>query len=306
MEEFERLVRQHSGDRATLDLVAGGFVPGSSHRETLAQARRGAFRGNSATWSVQARVLMSLNILAPSADDPSRVDLGLVHGVVDFRRLRPDVAWPLFRRQTWDSSGSRPLAVGVPIDPPDDAQRAPLLRDFCSPELPDLCINQSGNELEYELPAGPVGRMGELTCVYGALLPSAGPQYATAEDSVCELGCNILTPVELLHADLLVHESLSWAMQPRADIFSLLEKRTVWGEARRAIPLMEGDTEVHELGRGIATMSTPHIPRYNEMLEHVFTKLGWDESAFRGFRLTVAYPPIPALAMLSMDLAKPG
>lgn len=305
MEEFERLVRQHSGDRATLDLVAGGFVPGSSHSETLTQARRGAFRGNSATWSVQARVLMSLNILAPAADDPTRVDLVLVHGIVDFRRLRPDVAWPLFRRQTWDATGSRPLAVGKPIDREVDPQRAPLLADFCSPDMPELSVNHNGNELEYELPAGPVGRMGELTAMYGVTLPSVGPQFATADDKTCELGCNILTPVEMLHFDLLVHESLSWAMEPQADIFSLLEKRAVWGPDRRAIPLMEGDTEMHELGRGLATMSTPHVPRYNELLAHVFTQLGWDESAFRGFRLAVNYPPIPAIAMMSMDLAKP-
>ena len=305
MAGFDRLVRDHSGDRATLDLVAGGFVPDAAQRETLTQSRRSAFRGNSATWSVQARVLMSINILAPSADDSERVDLVQVNGMIDFRRLRPDVSWPLFRRQSWDSSGTTHPPDGAPIEANGDPAGVPLLRDFCSPDLPAIHVIRGEDETEFELPAGPVGRLGELTVVYGVVLPAIGPACSTVDESVCELGCTMRTPVELVHNDLLVHESLRWAMDPRADVYSLLEGRSVYGPVRRACSLLEGDSEVHQLGQGIATLATPHIPRYTELLGHVFGCLGWDEAEFRGFRHMINYPPIPAVAMLSMDLESP-
>ncbi len=302
MDDFDRLVQEHGGDRATLELVAGGFVPGSAQHEALLQARRYAFRGNSATWSVQARVLLSINILAPSPSDPRRVDLAQVHGMVDFVRLRPDVVWPLFRRLAWDDSGSTRAVVGQPIEPGAEDSGVPLLRSFCSPDMPELNVIRSEMETEYELPAGQVGRSAELTCIYGSLLPSLGSQYAEGDDRVCEMGCNLVTPVELMHSDLLVHESLSWAMHPRADVYSLLEGRPVHGRSRREASRLPIETDVHELGQGLVTMATPHVPRYGELLAHVFECLGWDDSAFRGFRVTLDYPPLPAVAMLSMDL----
>jgi hypothetical protein len=305
MAGFDRLVRQHSGDRATLDLVASGFVKDASQREALAQSRRQAFRGNSATWSVQARALMSLKILAPSTRDPGQVDLVQVHGMIDFRRLRPDVSWPLFRRQNWDSGGEMHPLDGAPIGGAVDPSGVPLLREFCSGDLPQLNVIRGERETEYELPAGPVGRLGELSVIYGAAIPSIGPTLASDEDDVCELGCNMQTPVELVHSDLLVHEGLPWAMHPRAQVFSMLEGRAVYGASRRGCSLLDGETELHELGLGIGTMATPHIPRYSELLAHVFDSIGWDESVFRGFRFTLAYPPIPAVAMLSMDLERP-
>jgi hypothetical protein len=300
--DFDRLVREHSGDRATLDLVAAGYVADGSQRENLTNARRQAFRGNSATWSVQARALMSIRILAPSADDPDLVDMAQVFGLVDFRRLRPDVSWPLFIHQAWTGEGCVYPKPGKPLDPDCDPNGVPLLRKFCSAGLPEIRVNSSEGELEYELPAGPVGRVGELSVLYGVVLPSVGPQRASETELVCELGTNIRTPVELLHTDLLVHEDLRWAMEPRAEMFSLLEGRSPFGGERRACTLLDGETDVHELGRGISTMATPHLPRYDEVLRFLFDSTGWDESRFRGFRHTVNYPPIPAVSMLSMDL----
>ena len=301
LDDFDRLVALHGGDRATLELVAGGFVPEAAQGEALVSARKAAFRGNSATWSVQARVLLSLNIMAPSAEDPRRVDLAQVRGLIDLRRLRPDVGWPLFRRQAWDESGLQPVVDGVPIGK-DEHSAVPLLRDFCSPDLPELNVVHLGPEVEIELPPGEVGRTGEQTCIYGVLLAATGSQYAEGEDRICELGCNLSTPVELMHSDLLVHESLTWAMRPRTDVYGLLHGGPMHDHARRSRFRLPIETEVHELGRGLATMATPHVPRYLDLLSHVFDALGWDETRFRGFRHLVEYPPIPAVALMAMDL----
>jgi len=315
MAEFERLVQVHAGDRATLELVAGGFVPGASQREAMLQARRSSFRGNSAIWGVQARVLMAVHILAPNKEDPTKVDVTMVNGLVDFRRLGPDVAWPLFRRAVWDDSGAFRALAGRPIsascdgtDVGEGATGVPLLREFCSPGLDQLNVYETEKEIVYELPSGPVGRSGELTCLYGSVIPALGSQYAEREPGpdgereTCEMAHNLMTPVEMLHTDLLVHESLTWAMNPSVEVFSQLEGRSTHHGERRANSRLSVDSEVHEMGQGLTSMSTPHVPRHRELLSHVFEQVGLDSEEFRGFRFVMNYPPIPALAVLSMDL----
>ncbi|RKY18921.1 MAG: hypothetical protein DRQ55_12055 [Planctomycetota bacterium] len=304
-EDFDGLLQRHAGDRITLDTVAGGFVPQAQRSEGLLQARREAFRGNSAILGVQARVLMAVSIMAPSAEDPRRVDLGLLNGILDLRRLRPDVAWPLFRRKLWSADGVASEFKGRPLEPQSDAGGAPLLRAFCSPDLPEMDVRRSDDEVLYELPAGPVGRTAELTYVYGSYMPSVGTQYVDGDETLCEIGCNLETPVEVMHMDMLVHESLTWAMRPRGDAFSLLGGRPVRGHRRHASTRLMLERGVHELGRGLDTMATPHMPNYGAMLAYAFSCLGWDPSDFRGFRFTLPHPPIPALALMSMDLAQP-
>ena len=49
-------------------------------------------------------------------------------------------------------------------------------------------------------------------------------------------------------------------------------------------------------------MASSRVPRYRQMLESVFDRMGWDAREFRGMRYTIAYPPIPTAAMLSFAL----
>jgi len=305
MDAFEAMIRDHVGDRATLDLVAGGFVPDASQRDTHVQARKKAFLGNSATWSVQARVLMSLTILAPCSTDPARVDVAQIHGLVDLRRLRPDVSWPLFRLNAWDGTGNLFPLDGVPLDADAGPSGVPLLRGFCSPRDLHLDVHHGAHGTEFDLPAGPVGRLGDVTVVYGMVTPSAGPQDASEGDTLCELASHILTPVERFHGDLLVHESLEWALQPRSEVLSLLEGRPLHGPGKRPCTLLPGETGLDALGSGIAALATPHVPRYDELLTHVFGRLGWDEREFEGFRLSMPYPPLPSATLFTMDLRTP-
>jgi hypothetical protein len=302
MDAFERLVTVHAGDRSTLELVAGSLASGAPQRETMLQARRLAFRGNSAIWGVQARVNLAIHILAPAAADPRRVDLVQVNGLIDFRGLRPDVVWPLFRRAAWSEGRPAHAIDGEPLVPSRSASGVPLLDAFCSSDLPQLEVVRGAHETTYWLPAREVGRTGELSCIYGSVVRSIGSQYAVGDDRRCDLETNLVTPVELLHTDLLVHESMAWAQSPRADVYSLLERQASMDGNGRTRLRLPTDADLVELGLGLGTMATPHVPRYRELLAQAFAGVGWDPSAFRGFRHVLPYPPVPARAALSMDL----
>jgi len=160
----------------------------------------------------------------------------------------------------------------------------------------------SESETTYWLPARRVGRTGELTCIYGSLIRSAGPQHAVGQDTRCELDFNLITPAELLHHDLLAHESLAWAHSPRLDVYSLLELRASKEPGSKGLMRLPIDEPVHELGLGLPTMATAHLPRYRELLESVFEAVGWKAEEFRGFRVMLRYPPVPSVASVSMEL----
>jgi hypothetical protein len=301
---FAGLVERHAGDRSTFELVASGFVADAGRKEALVQARRDAFRGNSAIWGVQARVLLTTHLLAPSTDDPGRVDLVLINGLVELRRLSPDVSWPLFRQQGWDADGNPRPMDGEPLEPGADPMAVPLLRSFCSAGLPEIQVVRGEHETIYQLPAGTVGRAGEMTCMYGSRVRSAGAARAEGDEVVCELGANLKTPVEMVQMDVLVHEDLGWSDVRKAELLSRLDGPAGPGGAGGSeAPRLTLDASVHELGKGLVPMAAPHVPRYGELLTHAFQCTGWDPGAFRGSRLVLPYPPMPAQLLLTLDLA---
>ena len=58
---------------------------------------------------------------------------------------------------------------------------------------------------------------------------------------------------------------------------------------------------VHELG-GPPVVATPHLPTYPKLVETVCARLDWNLSDFRGYRVVMSYPPIPAVLILRYPL----
>lgn len=52
-------------------------------------------------------------------------------------------------------------------------------------------------------------------------------------------------------------------------------------------------------------VTTPLVPRYGELVEAVFAKLGWDPSEFGGLRFEMKFPPMPSYAVLAFPLLDP-
>ena len=298
LDDFDRLVERHAGDRATFELVAGSF--GQTRRQqSQEQARRLAFRGNSAVWSVQVETQIALTLIAPNAADPSMVDVAQITGLVNLRRLRQDVRWLLGRGQVWQGDDVR-ATVGEPIDgTPGDV---PLLRAFCSDPMPDLVVEEVGDERRYMLAEGPVGRTGEATCVFGSVVRALGSQFADAPGALSQFGANLLTPAEHLQFDLFVHPDLDWALDPQAAVFGTLDGRPVHVESGRQHQRLPIHDPVFALGHGTAGTSTPRMPWYPDLAAWCFEHLGWDGDAFHGFRYELAHPPMPAHALLYAPL----
>ena len=304
LRSFDEMVEVHTGDRATLELMISELSPLDVKGEQLFQSRKLAFRGMSGILGGQARTRVTLYIMAPNADDPTSVDLAEVNGLLGFRRLRSDSRWLLFRRQRWSGEGPEPADRGdEPLDPNiSSSDEMPLLPEFCSQPIRHLDTVRFGEEIQHELPPGPVGDTAAQSFVYGVVTRKAGSVFADEFDPYCELGSSQNTPTETLLFDLLVHEDLAWAMRPELGVYSRLNgdpAQMALRLERNRVPVTEA---IESLGRGIDRMVTPLTVWYTDMLRSVLKRLDWDPSRFNGFRLTLPYPPIPSSIVFRMRL----
>ncbi len=300
--EFDEMVRTHSGDRATLDMMLGN-VTREGQKEREEAHRRLAFQGNSATWGVQARAQLCVNVIAPSHDE-NLVDLAWLSGLVDFRRLRHDVPWAMASaRKVADDGAVMPVGTIEAIDPEyvgDD--KAPLLSEFCSSPLPKVRVVPGPDGLiRYELSEGPVGNTAALSCMIGLHGRAFVRRTRAENDTLGEHAARLYTPVETLIHDFFIHEELEYAMNPSVHLYSMMPGGPAYPTSGRDAGKLPLADTVNEIGNPTEAI-TPSIPHYRRMLGSVIDRLGWDAKRFRGFRLTMRYPPIPAIAIFRYEL----
>lgn len=302
---FADVVELHAGDRAHLDLVLDsmGLLDGAPQLET---ARELAFKGNSGLWGVQARARITVGFVAPDPADPARLVTALVGGLVEFRRLRPEVAWPLFRftgYQRDDAPGTGPAIRFTPLDGRDRRPDDPplLLRDFCSPHVPHIQSRPNAlGGVDVVLPEGPVGRTAAFDCFFGQLAGPA-PRFRDEANQHGEFSSTISLPVETLLFDLVVHKDVELPM-PRVIVFG---RRTLAPDVPGARPVEDilpvPDQCVELVGRP-PVVSTPISPKHADIVRRVCQQLDRPLSEFRGIRLQMAYPPMGSTVVLRWPL----
>ena len=57
--------------------------------------------------------------------------------------------------------------------------------------------------------------------------------------------------------------------------------------------------DLADLGSGLSGCASARMPAYRPLLEWAIGRLGADPASFRAFRFELAYPPIPARAVLA-------
>lgn len=306
-QDFEQLITVHAGDRTSLEMMAQAFSRETSDQSELAH-RKAAFQGNSYTWGVQARTQLSVNIIAPSTD-PANIDIALISGLIDLRRLRPKVAWVVARTGFITNEGKT-----IPAPPPDatpeqkraarDAYRVPLVREFCSSPLPDLRakLNDSGL-MEIELVEGPVGEKGAITCVF------SGPPFRNVEargrsedESKAHLNAHIRTPSTMLIHDLLVHHERFGPLTPEVSVYSEVHREVRSAATRDDRYRLPVRLNVEYLGRGPTVIRTPDVPRYPQLVRHVCGLHNWNAEDFDVYRLVMSYPIVPSAVVISFEV----
>ncbi len=298
--EFDRMIEIHTGDRNQLELVLDSMGVG----RPMEMSRKLAFRGNSGIWGIQAGVRITAHFLAPCRTNPGLLDLAMLGGLTRVRRLRAVERWPIFQVRQYNDDGSpdgRPLrreAIELsPGDGPDKPGDPWLMRSFCSDTMPTMHLSRRGDVTMYEIGDGPVGRTGEFSCFFGFADFASVPRYRDGSNTIGELISSVSVPMEALLLDLFVHESLTEAMSPRTEMLATLGG-AVDGIGTMPLNMPE---RFKNLGPS-ALVDTPLVDRYGEAVQAVMTRMDRRASEFRCLRLHIEYPPMSSRVVVRYDL----
>lgn len=302
--QLDQTVEKHFGDRATLDLIVDGTGP--NRGDHLELSRKLAFRGNSGLWGVQAKVRLMTAFMAPNARDSGRLDMAIVRGFVGLRRLRSDIRWPIFQVRGWgDASDPMTAERWQPLDEGAAGKTdLPLLGNFSTVSAKDVRGTRTNKGMNYLLEPGPVGNAGAVDCYMGDYARSAASKWWTEADKTGEFGATISAPTERLIFDLIVHESLDFALDPEVlafgGIFMEREEQLI-PESLVPIPVTQDVTRLPGKPPVVATAS---VPKYSEIVSFVQQQMGWKPEQFRGCRMELSYPPMGSTVLLRFQLPK--
>jgi hypothetical protein len=153
------------------------------------------------------------------------LDMALVGGLHEIRRLRPVQGWPLFRFTSYDTVGGE-LPGGrnlEPIEKPVTPNEPHLvMRSFCAPAGAEVRSIKTETGVSHELMDGPVGQRGSVTFMFGGLERAAVPRYSTSTHGAIEhgeMGALVTMPTEFVHIDILIHRELLDSFTPELLVY---------------------------------------------------------------------------------------
>jgi len=294
----DRLIDRHCGDRASFDIMGSALSPAEPARQQQEALRKQFFQGASSIWGAQTKVNLVSWFVAPSASgDPNTVDVVSIKAWLGFRRLRENLSWVISRHMSRQDDGSflklpEPEALDTA-----SSWTVPLMRDFCSQTQPSISVKEDADRLTVSLAPGPVGNAGQVSCVFGKLHRNL-QHVRNAQNHHFRFFCDLNIPAETTLFDLYIHRSMAYAIPPVVMLSSLIEPREPEAEHNR-LPLSE---PVLSLGSPSPAPLTLDVPRYDEMLALVFARTGWYANDFVGFRIRLAYAPLPAMLSMTYEL----
>jgi hypothetical protein len=299
---FDEVVKLHAGERAHLELMldSAGLLGTSS---ALERSRDLAFEGLSGLWGVQAKAKLTTGFVAPSLTKPNHVDCVLVGGYGGFRRLRNQATWTLFRFSGYNDDGT-PRGYtpdsSTEIEKPGPGHPARMLSRFCSPNMPNLSVTTNEGIADYVLPSGPIGNLGAFDCYFGHIIPNL-PYFKRPGDERAAFASAITLPTEILVLDTIIHKSL---LTPGLEVVTFgfpngSPENPHSQKHRCSLPIVE---PVVELAGNPPAVAHVTVPRYHEVANAVYERMGWKPTDFRGLRVTMRHPPMSSLVEVRWQL----
>jgi hypothetical protein len=237
-------------------------------------------------------------VLHPSTSGDS-IDVVWVNGLIGVHRVRPGARIKVTsRRLSGPTTDRRPVSLdGAPVEHVDGL----LLRQFCSEPTPELDVHRTGEVVHYTLADRGFG-------------PGTGVDVVFAEANLAELNryvpegssrksyffAEVVTPAKVLQFDVLVHADLYPGGGPELRLYdTAFEGVASPNDPAREIDRLDMLESIEPLGAGAQRFRSADVPRYAGLVRHVFERMRWDPSKFRGYRARVDYPVYGSQVMMT-------
>jgi len=307
VENFERFVVTHAGDRETLEIMASVMSKRSSEKR-LEVFRRDGYLAASAIWGVRADAQIVAHFVSPGSI-AGRVDCATVCGLAGFRRLRINVPWAIATIRMWDTSEEMGDAYERSFEPVDNANErgsAPLMREFCSRDLaPVTTVKHDSRTMRLMLEGNELGNTGATDVFLGWINRNFAPALESYEGEWGEHGVSVTTPcAEFVH-DLYIHRDLNFMFEEKGRVFSQLpggaQYMTHGPDQALELPV---PNDVADLGVDMSNGDISAFPRYREMVHIAAQRLNADLRDFQIRRYRLTHPPIPSMMVMRHTLGR--
>lgn len=296
IERFETFVTENAGDRDVMEIIITSTNE-RANAKRLEQFRKDGFVANSATWGVSAKTHYALRMMLPARGQPDMIDMITVTGLLDFRRLRSDVPWTVSTLSQWQlDSELRPDAI-FPLEP---GAEIPFASDFCSKPLPPMqAIPEGKDKTRFVLDPGPVGNAAAADVMLAWVHFATASKRTMVPGEKGEHGVLLTTPAEVMIHDLFIHESFDFAMSPESKTYSMMPNGPGYPGNALGPQVLPVPTDIIEVD---ALSHTSEVVCFAPLMQSLMNRFNADASKFRGFRVKVKYPPIPAMHVFRHDL----
>lgn len=302
--DFEDTVARHAGDRAMFDSMVSA-IAGDDEAETIdRQQRRSVFRGLRHLWGVQVRTRVTCTFVHRSAD-PEFADFVTLMGYIGLRQSRHGAPVVISHASFANDDGS-PIGweKREPLDPAAQTEHGiALLPDFCSQPLPQFrTIEASGGQIHGDLVLSDVGDTAAVDYIAGWIDRHAVKTCRTSDNRFAGFCARTRIPCELLIHDVVVLDGMYASDAPTAVMYPESIDEGPFPARPRSLQRLEFKAAATCLGNGAKALRTPEVPRYGEVAEYVFNRLGWDGERFKVYRCRVAYPMLPSTTAICFTL----
>lgn len=303
VQRFEALIKEVAGDRKTFNSIVAGLNK-DEDADSMLGVRRAAFRANSEIRGVSVRTRTASYLIHPSSEDSA--DVLSVVGVVDLCRLRGESSF-VFTSTSLVGGDRKERNFGHTLEPRNlSSQGGTVLTEFCSASMRSIrSYISDDNRLVTELSPQDLGKRHAVSAFVAEIYRDGDQRYGTDTDPTFSVKMQITMPTTTGVIDLIVADGVFGPVLPSPRGIIAMHPRFIPFTADKIgvnpeIEILERP-DVFYLGQSSKALSTPDIPRYPEVFEHVCGRVGWNPGVFHIFRCRVEYPVMGSSLIVEFD-----
>jgi hypothetical protein len=304
VQAFEDLIRREAGDRSALLAVLAAWLP-EARQEFELRRKQTAYRAMSQLKGASAETSLGTVLLHPNPDGTT-LDVVWLLGILGLRRLRPGAVVRLTTRRQVEEvdAGREPRNLAGDLEDGADSLR---LDDFCHATPATIEVTRGGDVVHYLLGETGFGPRSEVDLLLAEVNLAEMPRYVAPEHHRRGYTfTEVSLPVRRMLFDVFLHEDVYPGQRPELLVYDTVPEGVAnVNDPARDVDRLETTDTVHPIVSGVDGARTAEVPRYREMLGHVFDRMAWDPSRFRGFRCRVEYPIYGTQVCMAFDPPAP-